>query len=78
LSGAAGLRFASLARYLAVCGGDVAPLRTKAPVSIWAGILRVQGRSDTEYPGVPPLDDDDDGDDLLPQAAGWAEGRKPL
>ena len=53
------------------------PLKTKAPVATWAGILRVQGRSDTECPGVPPLDESLAAH-LLPQAAGWAEGRKPL
>jgi len=52
-------------------------MRTKAPVATWAGILRVQDRSDMECPGVPPLDVSLAAH-LLPQAAGWAEGRKPL
>jgi len=42
-----------------------------------AGILRVQGRTDTACPGVPPLDESLAAH-LLPQAAGWAEGKKPL
>ena len=33
------------------------PLRTRAPVAGMSGILRVQGRSDTAGPGVPPLDE---------------------
>jgi len=33
------------------------PLRTKAPVAGTSGILRVQGRPDTECPGVSPLDE---------------------
>ncbi|XP_034080847.1 uncharacterized protein LOC117551874 [Gymnodraco acuticeps] len=52
------------------------PLRTKAPVATWAGILRVEGHSDTECPGVPPLDESLAAH-LLPQTAGWAEGRRP-
>ena len=60
------------------------PLRTKAPVATWVGILRVQGRSDTECPGLPrfapvcPPLDESLAAHLLPQAVGWAEGRKPL
>ena len=37
----------------------------------------MQGHSDTECPGVPPLDESLAAH-LLPQAAGWAEGRRPL
>ena len=46
-------------------------------MATWAGILRVQGHSDTECPGVPPLDESLAAH-LLPQAARWAEGRRPL
>jgi len=53
------------------------PLRTKPPIAAMAGIIRVQGRSDTACPGVPPLDESLAAH-LLPQAAGWAEGKKPL
>ena len=53
------------------------PLRTKAPVATWAGIFRVEGHLDTECPGVPPLDESLAAH-LLPQTAGWAEGRRPL
>ena len=41
------------------------------------GIIRVQGRSDTACPGVSPLDESLAAH-LLPQTAGWAEGKKPL
>ena len=41
------------------------------------GILRVQGRTDTACPGVPPLDESLAAH-LLPQAAGSVEGKKPL
>ena len=41
------------------------------------GILRVQGRTDTACPGVPPLDESLAAH-LLQQAAGSAEGKKPL
>jgi len=34
------------------------PLRTKAPVATWAGILRVQGHSDTAEGRRPPLSRD--------------------
>jgi len=37
----------------------------------------VEGHSDTECSGVPPLEDSLAAH-LLPQAAGWAEGRRPL
>ena len=47
------------------------------PVASMAGILRVQGRTDTACPGVPPVDESLAAH-LLSQAAGWAEGRKPL
>jgi len=48
------------------------PLKTRAPVAGMAGLLRVQGRTDTACPGVPPLDESLEAH-LLPQAAGWAE-----
>nr|XP_010785835.1 PREDICTED: uncharacterized protein LOC104959626 [Notothenia coriiceps] len=47
------------------------PLRMKAPVATWAGI-----HSDTECPGVPPLEESLAAH-LLP-TAGWAEERRPL
>ena len=39
-----------------------------------AGLLRVQGHSDTTCPVLPPLDESLAAH-LLPQAAGWADGR---
>jgi len=48
------------------------PLKARAPVAGKVGILRVQGRTETSYPGVPPLDESL-ATHLLPQAAGWAK-----
>jgi len=53
------------------------PLKTKATVPTWAGILKVEGHPDTECFGVRPLEDSLAAH-LLLQAAGWAEGRRPL
>ena len=50
------------------------PLKTKATVATWAGILKVEGHSDTESPGVPRCL----AAHLLPQTAGLAEGRRRL
>lgn len=53
------------------------PLRARASVAGMTGLLRLEGHPDSGCPGVPPLDESLAAH-LLPQAAGWAEGRRPL
>ena len=53
------------------------PLKAKASIASMSGIIRVQGRSDTVCPGVPPLDESLAAH-LLQRSTGWAEGKKPL
>ena len=53
------------------------PFKTKAPVAAMAGIIKVEGRTDTACAGVAPLDESLAAH-LLPRAAGWAEGKRPL
>lgn len=53
------------------------PLKTKATVTGVASFLRVQGETETVFPGVPPLEDALAAL-LIPHSAGWSGSRKPL